>query len=138
RLLPDLADRVPHLPAATASDPGSEEHRLFEAATSWLIAAAGDNGLMLVLDDLHWATKPTLLLTLHLLRAATEQNAKLLVVVTYRDTDIDRAHPLSAILADLRRLPAVERTPVDNLTEPEVVALMESTAGHEMDEAGLA
>src|SRR5207302_8864941 len=64
RLLPDLADRVPNLPAATASDPGSEEHRLFEAATSWLIDAAGDNGLMLVLDDLHWATKPTLLLTL--------------------------------------------------------------------------
>ena len=42
---------------------------------------------MLVLDDLHWATKPTLLLVLHLLRAATEQNARLLVAITYRDTD---------------------------------------------------
>jgi len=141
RLLPDLATRVPGLAPPTASDPGSEEHRLFEAATSWLIEVANDErntGLVLVLDDVHWATKPTLLLTLHLLRAASERQARLLVVVTYRDTDIGRAHPLSAILADLRRLPAVERTPVDNLTEAEVVTLMESAAGHEMDEAGLA
>ncbi len=140
RLLPDLANRVPGLAAPMASDPGSEEHRLFEATTSWLIDLANREaspGLVLVLDDLHWATKPTLLLTLHLLRAASEQQAQLLVVVTYRDTDIDRAHPLSGILADLRRLPAVERAPVDNLNEAEVLALMESAAGHEMDEAGL-
>ncbi len=141
RLMPDLGSRVAGLAAPMASDPGSEEHRLFEATTSWLIELANQNrnaGLMLVLDDLHWATKPTLLLTLHLLRAASEQGARLLVVVTYRDTDIDRAHPLSGVLADLRRLPTVERAPVDNLTEVEVIALMEISAGHEMDEAGLA
>jgi class 3 adenylate cyclase/DNA polymerase III delta prime subunit len=140
RLLPDLVNRVRGLAKPTASDPGSEEHRLFEATTSWLIDLANhdDRGLMLVLDDLHWATKPTLLLVLHLLRAASEQGARLLVVVTYRDTDIDRAHPLSGVLADLRRLPTVERAPVDNLTADEVVALMETAAGHTMDEAGLA
>jgi tetratricopeptide (TPR) repeat protein len=138
RLFRDLPKRVDGLPAPVSSDPGAEEHRLFEAVTSWLIDAARANGLLLVLDDVHWATKPTLLLILHVLRAAAEENARLLVVVTYRDTEVDRAHPLSRVLGDLRQLPGVERAPVDNLTESEVVALIEASAGHAMDADGVA
>ncbi len=134
RLLPDLSSRVAGLPRAMSSDPGSEEHRLFEAATSWLMHAAGDDGLVLILDDLHWATKPTLLLVLHLLRAASDEGVRLLVIATYRDTDIDRAHPLSGVLADLRRLPAVVRSPVDNLSSEEVIAFVATSAGHALDE----
>ncbi len=138
RLLPALRARIAALPAPVVTDPASEKHRLFEAVASWLIDAAAERGLALVLDDLHWATKPTLLLTLHLLRAAAAAEARLLVVITYRDTDIDRAHPLSNVLADLRQVPGVERTPVENLSAAEVVALMEASAGHAMAEAGLA
>jgi AAA ATPase-like protein len=136
RLMPDLARRVPGLPEPVASDPAAEEHRLFEAVTSWLIDASRDNGLVLVLDDLHWASKPTLLLVLHVLQAATEANARLLVVIAYRDTDIDRAHPLSRVIGDLRVLPGVVRAPVDNLTDDEVIEFMEASAGQAMGDAG--
>ena len=138
RLEPDLATRVRGLPPPVTSDPRSEEHRLLEAVASWLVGATETTPLVLVLDDLQWATKPTLLMLLHLLRAAADAGAaaRLLVLITYRDTDIDRSHPLSGVLADLRRLPEVERVAVDSLTAAEVLALVERAAGFELDDDG--
>ena len=135
RLMPDLAAHAGDLPAAVTSDPASEEYRLFEATASWLVEAARDaGGLVLVLDDIHWATKPTLHLMLHAVRVATDEHAPILVVATYRDTDVDRAHPLASVLADLRRLPGVERLPVENLSLDEVLALIEEAASIELSE----
>ena len=136
RLIPDLGRRVADLPDAASSDPRSEEHRLFEAVASWLITASADSGLVLVLDDLHWAAQSTLQLLVHLIRGATAEGAggRLLLIGTYRDTDIDRKHALSRVLADLRRLPGVERVAVDGLDADEVEAFAVETAGHELDE----
>jgi class 3 adenylate cyclase/DNA polymerase III delta prime subunit len=135
RLVPDLVTHVRGLPAPAASDPASEEFRLFEATASWLleVARADGQGLLLVLDDIHWATKPTLQLMLHVVRAASDAGVALLVLATYRDTDIDRAHPLSALLSDLRRLPGVERIGVENLSKDEVVEMIATAAGHALD-----
>ncbi len=133
RLVPDLAAVVADLPVAVRSDPASEEYRLFEAVSSWLIDAAGQTGLVLILDDIHWATKPTLQLMQHLVRGAGDEHAKLLVLATYRDTDIDRAHPLAGTLGDLRRLPGVSRIAVENLGNHEVLTFIETAAGHELD-----
>ncbi len=135
RLVPDLGTHVGTLPAAVTSDPASEEYRLFEATASWLIEAARDaGGLVLVLDDLHWATKPTLQLMLHVVRAAADERAPMLMIATYRDTDVDRTHPLASVLADLRRLPGVDRLAVENLNLDEVLQLIEAAASLELDE----
>ncbi len=58
-----------HFPPPLRSDPETERYRLFDAVTAWLAAASADDPLLLVLDDLQWATKPTLLLLRHLMRA---------------------------------------------------------------------
>ena len=136
RLLPELPERVKGLARPIASDPRSEEHLLFEAIASWLVELATEQPVVLVLDDLHWADKPTLLLLQHLLRAGTAagRTCGLLVLGTYRDTDIDRSHPLSGVLADLRRLPNVERRPVVGLSEAEVEQFIAAAAGHALDD----
>ena len=134
RFIPDLGERFGIAPSPS-SDAATEEFRLFEATASWLVDAAQDGvGLVFVLDDIHWATKPTLQLLLHSARAASDARAPILFVATYRDTDIDRAHPLSATLSDLRRLPGVERLAVDNLPVEEVIELVAVAAGHDLDE----
>jgi len=133
RLYPELAGLVPGLAEPTQGDADVERHRLFEATSSWLAAAAEPAGLVLVLDDLHWAGKPTLLLLRHLLRA--EEPSRILVIGTYRDTDLDRTHPLSELLADLRRSPGVERFPLAGFTTEEVEAFVAAAAGEELDDA---
>ena len=62
---------------------------------------------MLVLDDLHWADKPSLLLLEFLAREL--RAARLLLVGTYRDVEVGRQHPLSQTLAELSRAGASQR-----------------------------
>ena len=58
RLVPDLRTRFPAIEErSTSGDAEVDQYRLFEAVDSWLAAAAGSDGLVLVLDDIHWAAR---------------------------------------------------------------------------------
>ena len=135
RLAPELTERLPQLPPPLRSDPETERFRLFDAVAAWLAAASAERPVLLVLDDLQWAAKPTLLLLRHVLRSA--DSMRLLVVGTYRDTEVGRTHPLSEVLADLRRSAAVERISLTGLDQPAVAEYVMQAAGHELDGAAL-
>jgi DNA-binding SARP family transcriptional activator len=134
RLVPDLALRVEGLQSPLQSDPDTELYRLFDAVVGWLAALSADRGVMLVLDDLHWAGKPSLLLLRHLARSA--EPMRLLVVGTYRDSDIEVGHPLADVVADLRRDPCVERLTLPGLAADEVEEMVAS-AGRAAVDRGL-
>jgi tetratricopeptide (TPR) repeat protein len=134
RLVPQLADRVPGLPDSLRADPETERYRLFTAITSFLGRIVEGAPVVLVLDDLHWAAKPTLLLLRHLARA--DWSGPLLVVGTYRDTDLGRTHPLAEMLADLRRESDVERLALHGLDAEEVEEFVAHAAGHTLDDEG--
>ncbi|MGH9003516.1 MAG: ATP-binding protein, partial [Acidimicrobiia bacterium] len=131
RLVPELPDLVPGLPAPLRSDPDTERYRLFDAVGSWLSDVSAETPLLVVLDDLHWAAQPTVLLLRHVMRS--DLPLRLLVVATYRDTDVGRAHPLGPGLADLRRLPGVECLSVTGLDRVGVGAFLARLAGHPID-----
>jgi class 3 adenylate cyclase len=135
RLLPELSAQVPGLAPPMAGDPDTERHRLFEAVTDFLGEMSHTDPVIIVLDDIHWADKPSLLLLRHLLRSVAPM--RVFVLATYRDTDLDRTHPLADVLADLRREPGVARLDLVGLDASEVTALMESTAGHDLEASGI-
>ena len=89
---------------------------------------------MIVLDDLHWADRPSLLLLKALLQAALA--VPLVIVGTYRDTDLDRTHPLSSLLGDLRREPGVERLALAGLDAQAVADLVDALAGQDVAAVG--
>ena len=64
QLVPEVAERLDIEPAG-ASDSEEARFRLFDSVTSFLVAAARDRPMVLVLDDLHWADEPSLLLLKH-------------------------------------------------------------------------
>ena len=132
RLVPELADTVPGLAPPLRSDPETERYRLFDAVAAWLADACLESPMLLVLDDVHWAAKPTLLLLRHILQSSLP--LPLLVVATYRDSEVGRGHPLSDLLADLRRVQGVERIHLTGLDQAAVHAFCEEAAGHEMSE----
>ncbi len=129
-LLPQLGDLVPDLPDAAAADADTMRYRMFEAVASWLRAVAAQTPVLLVLDDLHWATAPTLHLLRHVLRV---ESSRFLVVGTYRETDLDRTHPLADLLAELRRDGASERIPLGGLGPADVEAFVAAAAGQDRD-----
>jgi len=131
RLLPDLPQFVAGLAEPLRSDPETERYRLFDAVADWLADVSTERPVLLVLDDLHWAAKPTLLLLRHVVRSA---GLRLMVVATYRDSDIGRGHPMSDLLADLRREAGIERLSLMGLDTPAVTAFIEALAGHSLEE----
>jgi DNA-binding SARP family transcriptional activator len=122
RFVPRLAERLPDLAPPTVADPETERHLLLRAVTEATTALAAEGGVLLVIDDLHWASAPTIQLVRHLLREL--EHVPLLVLATYRDTDIDRSHALGGLLADLRREAETERIGLAGLDLGEVVDLV--------------
>lgn len=126
RLVPDLAHRIPASPKVTV-DPSTERYLLFESVATLLRGVAAEQPVVLFLDDLHWADAPSLAMLDHLVRHP--EAATMLVVGTYRDTDLSRSHPLSRLLADLRRDRRTERILLRGLDEEGVGGLIESRLG---------
>lgn len=70
--------------------------RLFEAFVSLLRTLASPAGLVLVVEDVHWADSASLELLEHVMRRL--QSAQTVLVMTVRDSDLERAHPLRSLL----------------------------------------
>ncbi|XGP77770.1 AAA family ATPase [Actinokineospora auranticolor] len=81
--------------------------QLFDAVHGLLNDLAERAPLLLVLEDLHWADASTRSLLSFLLSRLRSQ--RMLVLGTYRSDDLHRRHPLRPLLAELVRLPQVER-----------------------------
>ena len=132
-LAPGLIDFVPDLAAPTRADPDTERYALFDAVVALLETASTEAPVVLVLDDLHWAAKPTLLLLRHLLRFG--DHARVQIIGTYRSTDLDRSHPLAAMLSDLHRDGTANRINLTGLNEDDVTAYV-AKAGYDDEELG--
>nr|WP_308017189.1 BTAD domain-containing putative transcriptional regulator [Mycobacterium intracellulare] len=130
-LAPGLADVVPDLAPPAHADPDTERYALFDAAVALLEIASASAPVLLILDDLHWAAKPTLLLLRHLLRFG--DHARVQIVGTYRSTDLDRSHPLAAMLADLHRDGTANRLNLGGLDEDDVTTYV-TEAGYDDEE----
>jgi DNA-binding SARP family transcriptional activator len=96
--------------------------RLFEAVDALVTEIARRGPLLMGLDDLHWADRPTLALLAHVLRSP--EPAALLVLGTRRSAELERTHPLVSALADLRADELAERIELRGLDRDEVGALM--------------
>jgi class 3 adenylate cyclase len=136
RVVPDLGERLPDVPVPRETDPDTERYLLWGAIAALLAESSREHPIVLVLDDLHWADKPTLLLLSYVVAHGAEAHA--LLIGTYRESELARSHPLTDVLADLHRQQAVDRIALKGLEEPDVVHIMEQAAGHDLDEIGLA
>lgn len=119
RLVPELDDDEGR---AGAADGDADQYRLYEAVTGWFANVTVAGPLLLVIDDLHWAGPSTLRMLSHLLRST--QPLQLLILATYRDSDVGRDDPLRDLLADTRRDGRLTAVPVGGLAVSAVAALM--------------
>lgn len=131
RLLPELGTRLP-IPTDSVEDPESERYRLFEAIDRLVTLASVERPILLVLDDLQWADQGTLLLLKHVARDPTP--APLLVLATYRDSEVGRGHPLALVKADIERDRVIERVELCGLDGDDVAALVGGLIGWEPPE----
>ena len=91
-IVPDLKEKLPDLQAPPPLDsPEEARFRLFDSIATFLKTASQHRPLAIVLDDLHWADKSSLLMLQFIAREIGE--SRLLLIGAYRDMELDRRHP---------------------------------------------
>ncbi len=126
RLVPELRRRAPELPPPVEGEPETERYRLFEAVVGLLNEISAAAPVLLVLDDLQWADRPTLLLLRHLARSA--RAGRVLVLGAYRATEAG-INGFADALSEMRHDRLVAQIQLDGLTEPETAELVQLRAG---------
>ena len=123
RIVSEVRDRLQVEPS-DSGNPEQDRYRLMQAVTSFLTNAANVQPLVIVLEDLHDADGGTFDMLTHIARSLS--GARLMIVGTYRDVEVDRSHPLSGALAELRRVSSFTRISLRGLTADEVQRMMTS------------
>jgi DNA-binding SARP family transcriptional activator len=122
QLLPELHDLLLDLPAPPSLDPEAARFRLFDSLTTFLRNAAREQTFLLVLDDLHAADEPSLLLLRFL--AGELADVPIVLVGTYREEEAAEDAPVSASLSELRRLPS-RHLRLGGLSQAQVASFIE-------------
>ena len=133
RLSPPLSQRFPDAAAHWRStDAETDRYLLFEAASQFFQELSRERPLVLVLDDLQWADKPTLSLLRHVVRSAGA--SPILVLATYRDVEVGREHPLGAMLTERHRGAPIHLLVLEGLAKEGVAELSVAWAGQRVPE----
>src|SRR3954466_7523286 len=109
RILPGLGRG-----AESVDDEATAQARLFDALLELLELLAGEEGLLLTVEDLHWADRSTRAFLVYL--AASLCRERVLVVPTYRPDELHRRPPLRPLLAELERDARARRVELKPLT----------------------
>lgn len=128
RLLPQLAHAAPPRATAPSTPDDGERYVLFSQIAQLLAGAPGL--VVLVVDDVQWADRETLLLLKYLVRAPAP--ARLALLLTYRSTDLADDHPLSDLLGSLRADETFTQIDLQGLGQAEILALTAELAGTEL------
>jgi hypothetical protein len=115
------------------ADPEAARFLLFEAVGGFLRKVAGSGPVLVMLDDLHAADEPSLLLLRFLAQTVTDE--RVVLVGAYRDAE-PRVHELAEVFGDLARVG--RRIRLRGLSRPEVSAYMLRLAGRPPPEAVVA
>lgn len=134
RLTVDLARLAPEVFSRSTEpdgDPGSKEDRFrqFDAVGRLLRQLALADGLVIVLDDAHWADQASLLLLHHVARTVNDE--RLLLMVNYRDTE--QVH--GELVAELAGEPVAKQIQLRGLAPPAVARQLASVVGRDVDTA---
>jgi ABC-type oligopeptide transport system substrate-binding subunit/predicted Ser/Thr protein kinase len=112
-LNPELQHRYPDLMIPEPKDPQTVQQSLFESLVVLCTNLSDRTPLLLVIEDAHWADSGTLSMLRYLARNTRRQ--RVMIVVTYREVELDEARPLHEVLLDFERERLARRLKLNRL-----------------------
>ena len=125
-IVPEVREQLVDLDPPSPLEPQQARFRLFDSIAALLKNAAQVRPLLLVMDNLHWADRPSLQLLEFVAQEIAE--SRLLVLGTFRDVELTRRHPLTQTLGELAREPVFRRVILRGLSQEEVKHFIEATS----------
>ena len=122
-VIPELDDRA----AQVSVIDDARRLAIFDAAAHVVRQISGGRPLAIVIDDAHWADRPSLLLVGHLLRHC--QDVPITTLIAYRDAEVADAHPLSSWLSQMSSVCRIDSVRPKRLSSSATSALLGALHG---------
>ena len=135
RVFPELPLEDGALPALGTLAPERESARLFGAFANVVLALASPRPLLMVFEDLHWASASTIDALATLCRRI--DRARVLIAVTYRDEEVQSSHPLRRLASALGSERRIAQVGLERFDRNDVRRLVDATPGLAAEDAGL-
>jgi len=123
KLVPELKQKLRTFPQSFPLSPEHSRDRLFEAVSQFITNISKEAPLLVILDDLQWTDQSSLLLMHYLARGVYKES--LLLLGAYRDTYVDKKHPLSPVLTELNRERLLQSVQLKRLSFDDVSEMIE-------------
>ncbi|MBI4218821.1 MAG: AAA family ATPase [Chloroflexi bacterium] len=128
QVVPELSSLVmqPSLSDRTDS-PEASRFKLFDSVSNFLKSMSHERPLLILLDDLHRADRPSLLLLEFVAQGLFD--SRVMILGTYRDGEVTPRHPLAASLVELARVDGFRRISLPRLAKHTVAQFIEAATG---------
>jgi tetratricopeptide (TPR) repeat protein len=127
KLMPELRRKFADIPEPPTLPPEQERRYMFNGVLDFITRAAQAQQLLLVFEDLHWADESTMLLLQHI--APQLNDMPVLLIGTYRDTELAASLSLARILEGLLRQRLAHDMILKRLSEAEVADMLGKRSG---------
>ena len=127
KIAPELRRVFPDIPAPIELPPEQQRRYLFNGYQAFIERAVRVMPMVFVLEDLHWADEPTVLLMQHLAQHLAA--LPLLIVGTYRDVELDVGRPFAKVLESLVRERLATRIALRRLPETDIEQMLAGLGG---------
>jgi tetratricopeptide (TPR) repeat protein len=128
QIVPEISTRI-HIGAPGSATPDGRRYRLFESASQLLAAASQAAPILLVVDDLHWADRGSLLLLRHVIRSTRQ--AAICIVLTHRNDVPEWSPEFRDLVESLRREHTPTRIALHRLSDEDVRDMIEEWTGRD-------
>jgi len=122
KLVPELKQKLRAFPQSFPLSPEHSRDRLFEAVSQFITNISKEAPLLVILDDLQWTDRSSLLLLHYLAHDVYKES--LLLLGAYRHTDVDEKHPLSPVLTELNRERLLQSVRLKRMSFDDVVEMI--------------
>jgi DNA-binding CsgD family transcriptional regulator len=125
-VIPAVGQALPQTRRAAVLATDEERIRAYDAFAQLLLALAAERPAAVVVDDVHWADPASLGVLRHVSRAVG--TAPIVLVGTYRESEVELTHPLAQTLAELDRHVRIRRIQLGALARGDVQSLLSAVA----------
>ncbi len=129
KLVPELVSSYPGVIPQPVLPSNQEQARLFEGVNRFLSDLSQPNGLLMILEDLHWAADSSLELLHYLVRKLASW--PILILGTCRPEELGRNHPLRTFQGELKRDGLIQDLDLKPLSLDDLEAIVSSMSGQE-------
>jgi tetratricopeptide (TPR) repeat protein len=126
KLMPALRQQFPEIPEPISLPTDQERRYLLHGCGTFIERVAQIQPVLLVFEDLHWAGESTC----HLFKDFAERlsESRVLIIGTYRDTEVELGRPFAQVLQSLLKERLAQEVPLERLDPGHVGALLEGRA----------